>query len=126
MMSEKLAKGLLATAESIDPPPLTHRVLVRLLQTLKQNPALRARLGYTDSRAFSSMINSLLNLASEVENLAPSAAGTTRPNPEYPWLNQAANQVMAPIDYDFPVFDPRDPKMIKLVTLLDALVRMEA
>lgn len=124
MVTEKLAKGFQANPSDRNPPPTTHHALVRLLQQTKGRPDLRRLLGHTDAAVFRSFIDSLLDLADQIERLAPSAASTTQPNPEYPWRDQTTDEVVAPVDYDFPLFDPRDPRMIKFERLLDALVRI--
>lgn len=122
MVAEKLAKGFQCDPDAKDPPPTTHNAFVRLLQTFKGRPDLRKQLGYTDASVFRAFIDSLLGLAAQIERLAPSLAGT-QPNPEYPWVDSSGD-VIAPVDFEFPLFDPRDPKMIKMERLLDALVRI--
>ena len=123
MVSEKLAKGFLTREGAAEPPAPTHLAFVRLLQVLKSRRDIRERLGY-DAHTFKVYIDSLLQLANRVEQLAPSAAGFTQPNPEYPWRDVATGQVLAPVDFAFPLFDPRDPKMIKLEKLIEWLVEV--
>lgn len=126
MVTEKLAKGFQADVSDPEPPPTSHHALVRLLQTLKGRRELRQQLGFDDAAVFKQYIDSLLDLADRVERLAPSAAGLTQPNPEYPWKNPKSGVVSAPIDFDFAFFDPRDPKMIKFEKLIDQLVRISS
>ena len=125
MVTEKLAKGLLASPEDTNPPAPVHGALVRLLQSLKGQPHLRKQLGYNDPAIFRRFINSLLDLAASVEQLAPSAAGFDRANPEYPWRDKISSQVLAPIDFRFDAFDARNPQMIKLEALVGQLLILE-
>jgi hypothetical protein len=122
MVTEKLAKAMLAAPEATDPPKMVHHALVRMLQTLKGRPDLRARLGYSDANIFRAFIDSILDLADQIESLAPSAAGFMQPNPEYPWRRAQDNFVITPAAYPFPLFNPRNPKMIKFEKLLGALL----
>jgi hypothetical protein len=124
MVTEKLAKGLLATDADSGPPTPVHRAFVRLLQTLKDRSDIRRRLGFSDRVSFRRFIVSLLSTAEQIENLAPSAPGFTRPNPEYPWLDPATGQVQAPCDYLFPLLNPRNRKMIQLESLIGSLVAL--
>jgi hypothetical protein len=124
MVAEKVAKGLLATANDPRPPPTTHHALVRLLQIAKNRPDVRHRLGYRDAASFLALVNSLLPLAAKIEALAPSAAGVGQPNPEYPWRDAATATAVAPADHPFDDFDPRSPHMRKLATLIEQLARL--
>src|SRR5690349_17478881 len=81
MVAEKLAKGLQVRPDETDPPPTTHRALVRLLQVLKGRAEARRQLGYGDAAVFKAFIDSILPLAAEIEGLAPAVAGITHPNP---------------------------------------------
>lgn len=126
MASKKLAKAMLTSPDDDQPAPTSHVMFVRMLQVLKGRPEIRRRLGYSDSGAFKSFIDSLLVTAARIERLSPEQAGLNRPNPEYPWKDQAIDQVIAPSEYRFDEFDPRDPKMIKLDRLLGALPRIVA
>jgi hypothetical protein len=123
MVTEKLAKAYAAAPGSNTPPPTTHAAFVRLLQTTKGRPDLRRQLGYADTASFREFIDSLLPLADRIEQLAPNFAGTTNPNPEYPWRDAHANEVIAPVQFDFAEFSPRSPQMIKLERLVEALIR---
>lgn len=124
MVTEKLAKGFQADPSEADPPPTSHHALVRLMQTLKGRPTVRRQLRFDDAIIFKQYIDSLLDLADRVERLAPSAAGTSQPNPEYPWRDPVTGAVSAPVDFDFPFFDQCDAKMIKFEKLIDQLVRI--
>lgn len=109
-----------------EPPATTHHAFVRLLQVLKHRPEIRHQLGYRDAVVFQSFINSLLDVAGEVERLAPSAAGIGQPNPEYPWRDPTTGGIEFPAGYEFPQFSPGDPRMIKLEKLIDSLLRIAA
>lgn len=123
MMTEKLAKSLLASAGP-DPPATDHAAFVRCLQVLKGRPELRRQLGYQDRAIFRKYIDSLLPLARQVERLAPNFAKTSQPNPEYPWQPAPDAPVITPAEYRFPGFDPLKPQMIKLVDLIERLLRI--
>ncbi len=114
MVVEKLAKSLLTPAGSATPPPMTHAAFVRMLQVLKSRPEIRRQLGFDDAARFKSYIDSLLDLAGKIARLAPAQAGLTQPNPEYPWRDLSTHQIQVPAQFDFPEFDPRKPKMIKI------------
>ena len=75
----KLAKGFASDPLDPDPPPATHLGFVKLLQSIKGDVDIRRFLGYRDVRSFRSLIDSLLPLAREFEQLAPSIAGRMRP-----------------------------------------------
>ena len=98
---------------------------VRLLQTLKHQSRTRQQLGFQDQASFRSLINSLLDLAHQIERLAPNFAGFTRPNPEYPWRDLGTGAITAPEEYPFTEFDPRQIKMIQMEALLDGLLMLE-
>ena len=120
--TEKLAKAY-SCPPSGGPPSQTHKGFVRLLQMLKDRPDLRRRLGYgTDTASFRRLIDSLLPLADEIERLAPSLAGLSQPNPEYPWFDSGAEELVAPADFAFTAFDAANPKMVKLQGLIKALL----
>jgi hypothetical protein len=122
MTSEKLAKGLMATDQ--DPPPQTHRMLVRILQILKGRPEYRKKLGFSDAAKFRRYIDSPLVTAELVERLAPSIAGMNQPNPEYPWQDVPTRLVRTPIDFDFALYDPGNSQMAKLERLITDLLRI--
>ena len=122
MVTEKLAKGLQADTTAAEPPLPSHRAFVRLLQVLKGRPDVRRWLGFADRTSFRASIDSLLGLARHVENLAPSSAGFTHPNPEYPWRDPTDGTIHAPVDFQFELFDPRDPRMIRLEMLVRGLL----
>jgi hypothetical protein len=126
MVSEKLGKAVLTPAGSNQPAPKVHRFLVRMLQTLKGDPVIRRRLKYgTNVGAFRNYIDSLLDLAAKIERLSPDQAGYVLPNPEYPWwTDKTKSQVVAPTDYDFPAFNPRDQKMTLMNLLLEELIKL--
>ena len=123
MVTEKLAKGLMASQNNA-PPVKTHAAFVRCLQHIKGRPDLRRQLGYKERSVFRSFIDSLLPLASEIERLAPKFSGTTQPNPEYPWQPTPEHEVEVPANFSFSAFDSCSPRMIKLVLLIENLLRI--
>ncbi len=125
MVTEKLAKGLLAPQKNA-PPAKTHAGFVRLLHHIRGRPDLRRQLGYKERSVFRSFINSLLPLAEQIQRLAPSYAGFSQPNPEYPWQPKADGQVVYPASFAFPVFNPKHAHMVKLVRLVENLLRITA
>ncbi|HET6251517.1 MAG TPA: hypothetical protein VFE47_27780 [Tepidisphaeraceae bacterium] len=124
MVTEKLAKAMLTPAGSSSPAPTTHTAFVRMLQVIKGRREIRGQLGFADASLFRSFIDSLLDLAARIEGLSPDQAGLTHPNPEYPWEDPVTHLVQAPADYNFPQFDVRDPKMIKIDRLVSDLLRL--
>lgn len=127
MVTEKLAKGLLTSASSMVPPKFEHKALVSCLQTIKCSHEIRRRLGYENKvESFKQFIDSLLPIANNIEKLAPSFAGKDQPNPEYPWQCKHNKMVYAPADFNFPDFHPKNPQLIKLVELVDRLLKIIA
>ena len=124
MASEKMAKAMLTAPGDDKPAPSSHVMFVRMLQVLKGRPEVRRQLGYSDVKVFKAYIDSLLDLATRIEQLSPDQAGLTRPNAEYPWEDQSSRQVLAPVEYSFPEFNPRDPKMAKIDRLIGDLLRI--
>jgi len=47
-----------------------------------------------------------------------------RPNPEYPWIDYKTNQILTPIDFDFPEYSLHNPKMEKLNKLVKDLFQI--
>jgi hypothetical protein len=125
MVTEKLAKGIVTPAGSRVPAPMTHAMFVRMMQVIKGRPNIRRQLGYSRAQFFSKYIDSLLDMATRIESLAPDRAGVNQPNPEYPWWkDKTAGEVCAPADYGFPEFHPGDPRMIKIQTFVSDLLRL--
>ena len=62
-------------------------------------------------------------LAAQIERLARNLAGIGQPNPEYPWQPALGHEVIAPSQFAFSDFDPRQPQMIKLVSLVESLLK---
>jgi hypothetical protein len=124
MVTEKLAKAFQVGPRDSDPPSVTHRAFVRFLQTLKSNRDIQRQLGYDDGRVFRRFVDSLLELADRIQGLAPAMAHLTQPNTEYPWRDAAANEVLAPADYDFPQFAAGNTAMIKLEKLVRDILRI--
>lgn len=71
------------------------------------------------------MIDSLLPLARQIEQLAPSEAGNYQANPEYPWQALADQEVYVPAEYAFSEFDPKSTQMVKLIRLLENLMKLQ-
>jgi hypothetical protein len=126
MVTEKLGKAMVTPAGGTEPAPVSHVIFVRMLQVLKTRPEVRRRLGYRDAAVFKEFIDSLLELAGRIERLSPDQAGLTQPNPEYPWKDAATGDILAPTDYAFADFNPRDPKMMKIDHLINDLLRIAA
>ncbi|GMV98801.1 MAG: hypothetical protein AMXMBFR83_31490 [Phycisphaerae bacterium] len=124
MVAEKLAKSMLTPPGSREAPPSSHSAFVRMLQVLKTRPEVRRQLGFEEAAQFKRYIDSLLALAARIEGLAPAQAGLIRPNPEYPWRDPPTGQIHAPARFDFPEFDPRDARLIKLHGLIRDLLRI--
>ncbi|MFP4054125.1 MAG: hypothetical protein ACLFV7_09705 [Phycisphaerae bacterium] len=124
MMTEKLAKAFLVRPGASNPPPLSHRAFVSMLRVIKGRNEIRKALGYGNKKSYRAYLDSLLPIADRLERLAPALAGTSQPNPEYPWRDARTGQVEAPVDYPFPDFDPRRPEMAKLMTLVPQLLRV--
>jgi len=122
MATEKLAKAWLTSPAAVEPPPHVHKGFVRMLQIIKSQPGVRRRLGYSNAAVFARSINALLDLATNVERLAPALAAGSRPNPEYPWRDAQSGELCVPAEFHFPAFDPRNPQMAKLDKLVLALL----
>jgi hypothetical protein len=122
MVAEKLAKAGLTNPGTVDPPKASHNAFVRFLQTLKGQKNIQRQLGYKHRKAFSHFVDSLLPQAAKIERLAPQAAGTTLPNPEYPWRDPKTGAITAPADYDFPEFDPSRSEMLRIEKMIDQLL----
>ncbi len=95
-----------------------------MLQITKGRREIREQLGFSDASVFRSYVDSLLDLAGKIQRLSPDQAGLAQPNPEYPWEDPTTHHVQAPVEHDFPEFDPRNPKMIKIDRLISDLLRL--
>jgi hypothetical protein len=105
MITEKLGKAYFWRAGV--PPRKSHASFVRFLQALDDRPdPARARiaelLGFGRPHDLENWIPTITPLAYELERLAPSLAGDTGPNPEYPWPRMAPTD--APVSYEFGVW----------------------
>ena len=119
MATEKLAKAFLSSPS--DKPPNVHKAIVRFLQTCKSRPEIRRQLGFDNQHeAFRLYIDSILDLAGRIEDLAP-VGGQERLNPEYPWLD-GAGSVIAPASYGFSEFGQQE--LLKFQNLTDSLFRI--
>jgi hypothetical protein len=122
MVTEKLAKGFLAKPGT--PPQTKHAAFAKLLRIIKGRPDIRQQLGFGSTAVFAQYVDSLLPLAEAIEGLVPSAAGTTKPNPEYPWEDPASGEVTVPAQFAFPSFDPTNPRMARMMKLVGDLLRI--
>ena len=122
MAGEKLGKAMLSGSGNAGQPKFTHAALVRSLQLLKANPRVREYMGFKRKQDFKNYIDSLLQLAAWIENLAPSRAGRYGPNPEYPWEDRNNSSLIAPTEFDFVQCCPGAlVKIPKLVGLLRSI-----
>jgi hypothetical protein len=126
MTAEKLCKAIMSRDSDPNPPEFTHAAIVSGLKTLKTRPDVRRMLGYKRFDQFRFAIDSLLPLASRIERLAPALAGSSGPNPEYPWRANAALPVTAPVEFDFADLNIRSPQMSKFLAVIDRLLAVLA
>jgi hypothetical protein len=124
MATEKLAKAVLCGRHARRPPPTSHTALVRMLQVIKTRPEIRRGLGFEDPVVFNRYVQSLLELARQIESLAPALAGTRQPNTEYPWEDVASQTVVAPALFAFTDLHPGRPRMAKLESLIRRLLKI--
>jgi hypothetical protein len=94
-------------------------IFVKFLRKLSTLSHVRDALGFTRQEDWDKHLRGLLELAYEVERLAPEVA--PGPNPEYPWPRQ--NPTIAPVGFDFPIWprlqdDGRGRKLRELIKLL--------
>ncbi len=121
MTTEKLAKSFMST-ETSPPPKKTHFALVRFLKMSKSRPEIRRALGFEKNyKAYVSYIDSLLDIAERVEQLAPVGGDYDVINPEYPWRDSLGN-VQCPCSYAFP--ELRQTELAKFRTLVSNLFRV--
>lgn len=122
MASEKLAKSFLCHGTQ-RPSKKTHYVLVRFLKLTKLQSRVARLLNYDSNNhlSYCAYIDSLLAVASRVEDLAPAGGSFDKMNPEYPW-EAAPGIVQAPVEYAFSEFSPTD--LAKLQTLISNLFRI--
>jgi hypothetical protein len=120
MACEKLAKAF--SRKKNTHPPKRHTALVSFLQHSKQRNIYEA-LGYANNPlAYSAYIDSLMDIALKIENLAPAGGGKDgKVNPEYPWKDAVGN-IQVPVDYPYVEFSPQD--FSKMHTLLSNLFRI--
>ncbi len=85
MASEKLAKSFLCKGRRT-PYERTHYAFVRFLKSTTRSPNIRRKLGYGGKNcpAYDTYIKSLLNVAKQIEDLAPVGGNYDKLNPEYP------------------------------------------
>ena len=114
MATEKLGKGF-ATAPGGPQPLKVHRAFVGFLRSVKGSVQLRQAC-HCGSGQIDAYIAALLPLAKQIEDLAPSNAGTG-PNPEYPW--QERTGVIAPAEYLFASLEFDVRGMINMLKFLE-------
>ena len=120
MASEKLAKACLCRPGG-GHPGTTHHVQEKMLRVLKGRPDVRRELGFGDDyHACCAYIDSLINVARVIENLAPAGGDCGAANPEYPWTD-ANGQVLCPAEYGFPEIAKTD--VVKFQGLVCGLFR---
>ena len=118
MTSEKLAKSFLC--HDSQPYKNVHYAFVRFLQTSTHHPKI-PRLFGMNRKAYRAYINTLLNFAKKVEDLAPIGGNNSKENPEYPWKDKFGN-IQIPDRYSFPGFSITD--IAKTQTLLTSLFKI--
>jgi hypothetical protein len=100
MCTEKLGKAYFL--QMATPPNLgSHAALVKFLQTIVKDAAVRASLGFRRRTQWERKVKAALDVAYKLQQLAPALAGDG-PNPEYPWPRDQPNH--APVNYDFPLW----------------------
>lgn len=122
MATEKFSKGSLVKGNK--QPPTIHNAFVQFLQTSRRNTELQRICRIKMKSQFIQYIDGLLDIACEIEKLAPKA-DSQNPNPEYPWCldtptGSNVNQVNVPAEYTFPNLTLKSPKMIKLTEFLES------
>jgi hypothetical protein len=122
MVAEKLSKSLMIPPGATTSPRFSHAAFVSCLRALKGRPEVRRKLGYSHVSIFSAFVDSVLPFAEQVEKLAPTFAGETKPNPEYPWQPPNTHEVIVPADFDFPELGPANLKIILLIDLINKLL----
>ncbi len=116
-----LTRSILCSGSS-RPYPKTHYAFVRLLKLSKRHPKIYKLLGYRGNRAaFGAYVDSLLETAKAVEDLAPVGGDYDKLNAEYPWRD-ATGCVVTPTQYGYPEFSETD--MSKLQTFVINLRRV--
>ena len=125
MSAEKLAQAFMVDDTVSEAPELTHSAIVKFLRVLKTQPQLWRRMGYRDRGSFVALIDSLLPMAQFIQDLAPSIAGTTHPNPEYPWQIVHLQTVVSPCEFTFHEIARYKIQMIKFDSLIEKLLNSE-
>jgi hypothetical protein len=122
MATEKLSKAICTPPGQ--QPINTHIAFIKYLRLLmKKDPysnweGVYKQMRFNREIDFFNHIKGLLDLAQQIQGLAPSLAGAG-PNPEYPW--QSGTEVIAPVNYQFSdIMIAQAPKLNKLLKLLDA------
>lgn len=129
MVTEKLGKAYFWRTGH--PPRPTHISFVKFLQALYHRPtlerkAIERQLGFGNSRAFRQWIVSITPLAYELERLAPSLAGDTGPNPEYPWPRQSPEYTPATFQFSLWPLLHDTGRGRELLRFIDTAVRHSA
>ncbi len=112
MATEKLGKAFLTDGKKR--PERVHQSFVRFLQVCRSKPMFRKACGMSSAH-FRLYVDSLLDAARQVEDLAP-AGSVDKPNPEYPW--EENGRIIAPVDYPFLQHQLTQSKMARLLWLV--------
>lgn len=124
MTTEKLSKAMQTPVGAREPARASHVMFVRMLQVFKNRREFWKKTGFANKDICKEAIESLLDLAGKIERLSPDQAGFEKPNPEYPWWkDRSKTEVLAPSEYDFPEFNPKDFRMIRIYGLIEKLVK---
>jgi hypothetical protein len=116
MATEKLAKAYLSPTDG-GKPRRTHKAFVRFLQICRTDRRIRKACNMARDQ-FRAHVNSLLDTAGRIEDLAP-VGEVERPNPEYPWQeNGRSGPIIAPVDYPFLRHQLDQHTMVKLLGLV--------
>ena len=102
MCTEKLGKAYFYKRPPLSKP--SHVGFVKFLRNLSTERNVWKALGFGRREDFELYINQIQHLARKIEKLAPDLAGDG-PNPEYPWPPPPKEAKMAPIHYEFELWN---------------------
>jgi hypothetical protein len=118
MASEKLVKSFL-TLGSDEVPKKTHSGLLLFLRTLRSNPFVRSRLGFSDKhQKFDAYLKGLQPVAEAIDLLAPALGTKNGVNAEYPW-STSSGPIQYPANYAF-----RHISLTEIVRFADFIERL--
>jgi hypothetical protein len=121
MATEKFAKSQLCHGSK--PPEMTHQILVKYLKNINLRPEIKNQIGFKEKeKKFNNYIESMILIAKQIEQLAPSGKDLTKPNPEYPWKRSLTNDVVSPLNYEFINFKNTHINMIKFIGFFKKLI----